>query len=217
MIALRDKLCSLFALPSGTALTVVYVDEDDVNHPIGDDDGLNAAAQHAKAQAADRIALTVDYLSSASVSSSSSAAAAAAAAVRRPHSAPTSPQLGSVAVAPPNYAFGDLTTAAATALPSWTELLPNVISFFDDHHVQQGLRRSAPACAAALRSGSHPRSVMTNLLALEPAVAAHPLMVQLLPHLPSLTSLVTRAPGAVNKLVHIYMRGHVDLRVFTIV
>jgi hypothetical protein len=67
--------------------------------------------------------------------------------------------------------------------------------------VQQALRRSAPAAASSLRSGSAPRAVITNLLSLEPALASHPLSARLLPALPHYSARLAKASNKLSELL----------------
>ena len=121
--------------------------------PVTDDPSLAAAVAHAAQEGCDKIHINIIYPIGTPSAAADGAMAMAATGVgngRRAQSAPNSPKSaamaaasgGSLAFATPIVVptFGPPAVdalAPAPPLPAWTDLLPDVISFFEDHHVQQ--------------------------------------------------------------------------------
>ena len=75
--------------------------------------------------------------------------------------------------------------ASQEQVPTLSTLMPLMQQFFSDENIQQALRKAAPLAATSLQGGSAISSVVSNVLMLEPAIANHPLVVRILPYLPS--------------------------------
>jgi hypothetical protein len=179
-------------------LVLTCIDPDDRRHPLCDDAQLRRAVQLTYELGEKKVTLEVNLVVPATSATDSmsianhvtprkshsapsspqlkSAGATFAALAASPAGAGATfaslAQAASQYGAPPSVVlapFGSTDTMPAVVpLPPWSELLPLVVSFFDDPNVQQALRRSAPSAANSLRSGTPPRAVITNLLTLEP-------------------------------------------------
>ncbi len=123
-----------------------------------DDPSLAAAVAHAAQEGcADKIHIDIIYPVGTHSSAADGAMAMAGTGIgsgRRAQSAPNSPKGTAMAAASGGGlvfatpivvpTFGPPATdalAPAAPLPAWTDLLPDVISFFEDHHVQQVVHR----------------------------------------------------------------------------